>query len=358
MENIIIKMLWNIFSGNIYNLYRKKNKKEIKYFFEHYFCKRKRMLYLAPNYTSKKILRQIYNEGHLNDFLTLVMSVEYLYKEFTLSNIELANHSNIILQTVNIILRRFDFLIIKTDWKSLLIKRDKKWSMIGEGSFAIIFKHNECNICIKRLKDNHLLDNKVVNRFKEEFRIMNSLKKFEGILQVYSFNIDEVYYTMELADENLYYHIINNKHPIKYKLKIIKEILTIIMNLHNNKIIHRDLSPENILLKNGKVKICDFGISKDLKSIVLSNTQRTEASQHYEYIDPVALSRLKFCNYESDIYSIGKLMNFIMTKNPFNQKHILESIVEIATSENLNVRYKSIDNIISDLINIYKFDKL
>lgn len=36
--------------------------------------------------------------------------------------------------------------------------------------------------------------------------------------------------------------------------------------LHDNNIIHRDLKPQNILIKNGMVKICDFGFAKKLSA--------------------------------------------------------------------------------------------
>jgi serine/threonine-protein kinase ULK/ATG1 len=44
------------------------------------------------------------------------------------------------------------------------------------------------------------------------------------------------------------------------------EILSAFKLLTKNKIMHRDLKPDNILLHNGKTKIADFGFSKSLKS--------------------------------------------------------------------------------------------
>lgn len=44
------------------------------------------------------------------------------------------------------------------------------------------------------------------------------------------------------------------------------EILSAFKLLTKNKIMHRDLKPDNILLHNGKIKIADFGFSKSLKS--------------------------------------------------------------------------------------------
>ena len=54
------------------------------------------------------------------------------------------------------------------------------------------------------------------------------------------------------------------------------EILLAIECLHNNKIIHKDIKPENILIcKNGHIKLTDFGISiRENKSQASSNTDK------------------------------------------------------------------------------------
>ncbi|CAJ0825012.1 15127_t:CDS:2 [Entrophospora sp. SA101] len=48
------------------------------------------------------------------------------------------------------------------------------------------------------------------------------------------------------------------------KLKFAKQIVSAVRHLHENKIVHRDLHSKNILIHNGNIKICDFGISKSL----------------------------------------------------------------------------------------------
>ncbi|CAJ0842212.1 3902_t:CDS:10, partial [Entrophospora sp. SA101] len=48
------------------------------------------------------------------------------------------------------------------------------------------------------------------------------------------------------------------------KLKFAKQIVSAVRHLHENKIVHRDLHSKNILIHDGNIKICDFGISKSL----------------------------------------------------------------------------------------------
>lgn len=75
------------------------------------------------------------------------------------------------------------------------------------------------------------------------------------------------YYPTNLKDfiklnKEEYYTNENNDEFIK-KIKIIAfQVLNAICYLHHNGIIHRNLKPENILIKEEKIKITDFTLSK------------------------------------------------------------------------------------------------
>ena len=57
----------------------------------------------------------------------------------------------------------------------------------------------------------------------------------------------------------------NRDEPINESIikSIILQICKGLKDIHDNKIIHRDLTPDNIFIdKNNKIKIGDFGVSK------------------------------------------------------------------------------------------------
>lgn len=68
-------------------------------------------------------------------------------------------------------------------------------------------------------------------------------------------------------------------------------------------------------------------------------TQYTHGFGQYYYCSPEQVTQLKDATNSSDIFSIGRVINFIMTKNPNNSNHILKSVVEVATAIEPDNRY-------------------
>lgn len=92
------------------------------------------------------------------------------------------------------------------------------------------------------------------------------------------------------------------------------EILIVLKYLHQNKIIYRDLKPENVLIgRNGHVKLVDFGFSK-----VLDESRARTVCGTPEYLAPEILLRHKN-GYDCavDFWALGVLM-FEMTHGLIN----------------------------------------
>lgn len=121
-----------------------------------------------------------------------------------------------------------------------------------------------------------------------------------------------LYIQTELCDNNLE-NIIYDKQIIDSN-NIIKQIANGLKYLHDQKIIHRDLKPANIFIKDGIIKIGDFGISRKIpfkqsesKDIVLFEGHRiTKGIGTQLYSSPEQLNKENY-GYESDIYSLGMI---------------------------------------------------
>ncbi len=94
---------------------------------------------------------------------------------------------------------------------------------------------------------------------------------------------------------------------------IIRQILSCVNYLHNNKIVHRDIKPENILIEDAKridqIKIIDFETASRFNKANL-----TEKIGTPYYIAPEVL-KLSY-DYKCDIWSIGVIAHILLSSNP------------------------------------------
>ena len=121
---------------------------------------------------------------------------------------------------------------------------------------------------------------------------------------------------MELCQKSLRSHLKENTNmQIKDKLAILLDIATALCYLHHRRIVHCDLTPNNILLTKDSVsKIGDFGSAKVIPA---------GGKLHYPvpgtpcYMPPEAVSSK--CSYDEklDIYSFGCVMHFVLTGKEF-----------------------------------------
>lgn len=111
---------------------------------------------------------------------------------------------------------------------------------------------------------------------------------------------------------------------LKVSLKIIGQVLSAIMTLHDNGYIHRDIDPSNIMITaKGKIKLIDFGIAKTLSSLGSQDKMLTAAGvfigkAHYAAPELVT-GDVKHQDVTTDIYSVGVLFYQLLVGNlPFD----------------------------------------
>jgi serine/threonine protein kinase len=114
------------------------------------------------------------------------------------------------------------------------------------------------------------------------------------------------------------------KFPLKNRVDIALDIAITMNYLHSRKmvILHRDLKSENVLiLKNFKVKLCDFGISKMVESDTeefdletpLNISKQTKTIGTVSWMSPEFIND-KISSKKSDVYSFGILLWELMTR--------------------------------------------
>ncbi len=222
--------------------------------------------------------------------------------------------------------------------------------LIGEGSYAKVFKYKDKfynkYFVLKRAKKE--LDTKELERFKREFDTMNSFNN-PYILEVYLFNSQKNEYVMEYADFTLKSYI--DKHNsllnMQTRRNIGLQIIKAFKYVFDKDILHRDISPNNILLKRYDndllvVKISDFGLVKTPSSELTRENTEFKGS----FNDHSDLSRIGFKNYDKphEIFALTRILFFVAT-GKINNNGRKCSFLDKGTSGNVVERYKTLDEL-------------
>ncbi|WP_196777538.1 protein kinase domain-containing protein [Malaciobacter marinus] len=223
--------------------------------------------------------------------------------------------------------------------------------LIGEGSYAQVLKYKDKfynkTFALKRAK--HNLNEKELERFRREYESMKSLNS-PYILEVYNFDEKEKSYIMEYADFTLANYIkeYNTKLAYNQRKNIINQTFKAFEYLQSKDMLHRDISVNNILLKQYDdllvVKISDFGLVKLKGSDLTSQNTEYKGSLNDPKLDIVG----GFKNYEMhhETYALTRLVYFILTGkiriDNYKKSEQLETFIKNGISDNIDLRYHSI----------------
>lgn len=211
-------------------------------------------------------------------------------------------------------------------------KRYRILKVIGIGGMAVVFEAMDMlmrrNVAVKMLKDDINNDVQSVKRFINESKAVAMLSH-PNIVNIYDVSVkdDLKYIVMELVDGVTLKNYILKKGSLSFHelINITEQILMALEHAHSKGIVHRDIKPQNIMmLKNGSVKVADFGIAKLPNAETVTMTDKAIGTVFY--ISPEQASG-KQIDRRSDIYSLGVTMYEMATgKLPF----VADSPVSVA----------------------------
>lgn len=243
--------------------------------------------------------------------------------------------------------------------KGIYYEYDAESTPLGEGGMGVVYRGFRVDentglrtdVAIKVLHED--LPEDVYARAEREASIQlhhDNLVEMLGLIRVYESNrwgktvnhyyvISEFLHGIELSDllvghlgkikdgdnqfpQELYKNYIEDKEGTS--IYIIKNILSGVLALHDKGYIHRDIDPSNIMVTNdGRIKLIDFGIAKNLKALGSNDKLMTTAGKFIgkaEYASPeLVLGDVRNQNYTTDIYALGILFyRLLVGRLPFN----------------------------------------
>lgn len=289
-------------------------------------------------YAAEKITDMLSN-GRINEFFSAILSPEYMMTSWECDEIPAREKAENARQTFNRIIRGDGLELVGLAGDIRLVEIDSDLVLIGEGGFARAYRQISTGRVLKKLKPDMTLDERTRHRFKREFEIMKRLCDVPGVLRVYEYNGGSCSYTMEAGEKTLS-EFMSTPLSEQVKLTIIKQVVATMSDIHNRGYIHRDLSPTNIFVLHGALKIADFGLGKNLDTLSSYQTADTNNYGQLFYCSPEQLVYLRDGDKRSDVFALGRLINYILTEHPTQSTHRLRSIVEKATAHDPNHRYQ------------------
>ena len=251
---------------------------------------------------------------------------------------------------------------------------------IGTGGMAIVYKA-KCHrlnrlVAVKILKSDLAQDEDFRRRFNAESQAVAQLSH-PNIVSVYDVSKggDIEYIVMELIDGITLKQYMEKRGQLNWResLHFITQIMRGLSHAHSRGIVHRDIKPQNVMvLRDGSVKVADFGIARVASGGHSTLTQEALGSVHY--ISPEQ-ARGSHIDARSDLYSAGVVLYEMITgRLPFEGdsavsvaiQHLssvplaprevnpdipeqLELICMKAMAPDLEKRYPSADAMIADL---------
>ena len=193
------------------------------------------------------------------------------------------------------------------------------------------------NVIIKTLKKSYP-SSKEILRVKREYELSKYLLNIDGVRQVYELienNNSLMLVSEDIGGKTLKKTFLQptvtvSEIDIEERLAIAIKIANALSHIHHHGIIHKDISPDNIVYNPAteQVKIIDFGISS-LSSVEQHSFQNhNELEGKAEYISPEQTGRInRVIDYRSDLYSLGVTLYQLFTSElPFKEHHRIELI--------------------------------
>jgi serine/threonine-protein kinase len=218
---------------------------------------------------------------------------------------------------------------------------------LGQGAMGVVYKGKDPKInrlvAIKTIRFSDDFDEQqakeVKERFFKEAELAGKLSH-PSIISIHDVgeDYDLTYMAMELLEGEDLEHFCdkNSLLPLRKVLDIIAETADALDYAYTQGVIHRDIKPGNImLLKNGHIKVTDFGIAKAVSS---SQTRTGIILGTPNYMSPEQINGMEI-DGRSDIFSLGIVFFQLLTGQlPFGGKTLTELFYQITQAKHPSPR--------------------
>jgi len=209
---------------------------------------------------------------------------------------------------------------------------------LGRGNFSYVFQAEDVigkkQVALKVLRQELVHDKRILTRFRREADLLARLEH-PHLVHVYNYGqySRNYFLVMEILQGPTLRQVLNWKKPFQLEETIatISQILLGLERLHSEKVVHRDLKPDNIKLLPERVVVMDLGLAH-----ISSDTRLTRSGEMFgtpRYMSPEQ-ARGETITFQSDLYATGILLYELLTGSiPYETENLADLIYKIIIEE-------------------------
>lgn len=191
---------------------------------------------------------------------------------------------------------------------------------IGRGGMGVVFEaERDDEAFTKRVAlkvaTRAAYSHEFLRRFRDERQILARLEHphIARLLDGGTTGDGIPYFAMELVDGiPIHQYVERHRLGLAERLRLFLQVCDAVDYAHQNLVIHRDLTPRNILVSNGSVRLLDFGISKLMDAADRGATSVGMIPFTPAYCSPEQL-RGEAVTTRTDVYGLGLVLFEILT---------------------------------------------
>jgi serine/threonine-protein kinase len=228
--------------------------------------------------------------------------------------------ARIIITALRIILEPSNLSTVRDRLKAALADRYTIEREIGAGGMATVYlaedlKHRR-KVAVKVLRP-ELAVVLGVDRFLKEIELTANLQH-PNILPLFDSGESDgiLFYVTPYVSGGSLQEMLNREKQlsIEQSIEITKAVAAALEHAHRQDVIHRDITPENILFQDGVPVLADFGISLALRAADSQRLTETGLSLGTPaYMSPEQISADRALDARTDVYSLGSVLYEMLT---------------------------------------------
>ncbi len=195
-------------------------------------------------------------------------------------------------------------------------------SVLGSGAMGIVFKatHQATGraAAVKIVQAEVAENSKLLERFSREAEIVKQFRHPNIVRWLATGKYKGTYYfAMEYVEGTTLDKVLQDRGGLPWRevVDLGIQICDALQYAHQQGVVHRDLKPSNLMVTaDGRVKLTDFGIAKDLDRTALTAPGRTLGTA--AYMAPEQIRGTPAVSHKTDLYALGALLYQMLVGQP------------------------------------------